>query len=102
MISALPGITVAKPGSAQVPMPGISVDVLDEEGVHVGKEAGGLLVITEPWPSMLRGIWGDPERFRDTYWSKFAHLPNARSTSRATARTSTPTATCSCWAASTT
>jgi acetyl-CoA synthetase len=76
MISALPGITVAKPGSAQVPMPGISVDVLDEEGVHVGKEAGGLLVITEPWPSMLRGIWGDPDRFRDTYWSKFAHLPN--------------------------
>jgi len=75
MISALPGITVAKPGSAQVPIPGISVDVLDENGVHVGKEAGGLLVITEPWPSMLRGIWGDPERFRDTYWSKFAHLP---------------------------
>jgi acetyl-CoA synthetase len=76
MISALPGITVAKPGSAQVPIPGISVDVLDEAGVHVGKEAGGLLVITEPWPSMLRGIWGDPDRFRDTYWSKFAEAPN--------------------------
>ncbi len=76
MISALPGITVAKPGSAQVPIPGISVDVLDEAGVHVGKEAGGLLVITEPWPSMLRGIWGDPDRFRDTYWSKFADAPN--------------------------
>ncbi|WP_439565777.1 acetate--CoA ligase [Microcella sp.] len=76
MISALPGITVAKPGSAQVPIPGISVDVLDEAGVHVGKEAGGLLVITEPWPSMLRGIWGDPERFRDTYWSKFPDAPN--------------------------
>jgi acetyl-CoA synthetase len=76
MISALPGITVAKPGSAQVPIPGISVDVLDEAGVHVGKEAGGLLVVTEPWPSMLRGIWGDPERFRDTYWSKFADAPN--------------------------
>ena len=75
MISALPGITVTKPGSAQVPIPGISVDVLDEAGVHVGKEAGGLLVITEPWPSMLRGIWGDPERFRDTYWSKFADAP---------------------------
>jgi len=49
--------------------------VLDDEGVHVGKEAGGLLVVTEPWPSMLRGIWGDPDRFVDTYWSKFAHLP---------------------------
>jgi len=71
MISALPGITTTKPGSAQVPLPGISVDVLDEEGVHVGKEAGGLLVLTEPWPSMLRGIWGDEQRYRDTYWSKF-------------------------------
>ncbi len=76
MISALPGITVTKPGSAQVPIPGISIDVLDEAGVHVGKEAGGLLVVTEPWPSMLRGIWGDPERFRETYWSKFADAPN--------------------------
>lgn len=75
MISALAGITITKPGSAQVPIPGISVDVLNEAGEHVGKEAGGLLVITEPWPSMLRGIWGDPERFRDTYWSKFADSP---------------------------
>jgi acetyl-CoA synthetase len=73
MISALPGITTTKPGSAQVPLPGISVDVLDEEGVHVGKEAGGLLVLTEPWPSMLRGIWGDEQRYKDTYWSKFAN-----------------------------
>jgi len=71
MISALPGITSAKPGSAQVPLPGISIDVLSEEGVHVGAEAGGLLVVTEPWPSMLRGIWGDPERYVDTYWSRF-------------------------------
>ena len=76
MISARPGVTTTKPGSAQVPIPGISVDVLDDEGVHVGKEAGGLLVVTEPWPSMLRGIWGDPERFRETYWSKFAGAPN--------------------------
>jgi len=71
MISALPGLTTTKPGSAQVPVPGISVDVLDDEGVHVGKEAGGLLVLTEPWPSMLRGIWGDEQRYKDTYWSKF-------------------------------
>ena len=72
MISALPGITTTKPGSAQVPIPGITIDVLDDDGAHVGKEAGGLLVVTEPWPSMLRGIWGDPDRFVETYWSKFA------------------------------
>jgi acetyl-CoA synthetase len=71
MISALPGITAAKPGSAQVPMPGITVDVVSDEGVPVGLDGSGLLVITEPWPSMLRGIWGDPERYKDTYWSKF-------------------------------
>jgi acetyl-CoA synthetase len=71
MVSALPGITSAKPGSAQVPLPGISVDVLDETGNRVGNGNGGLLVVTEPWPSMLRGIWGDPERFIETYWEKF-------------------------------
>jgi len=71
MISALPGITSTKPGSAQVPLPGISVDVLDDNGAPVGAGAGGLLVLTEPWPSMLRGIWKDPERFVETYWSTF-------------------------------
>jgi acetyl-CoA synthetase len=71
MISALPGVTSTKPGSAQVPLPGISVDVLDDNGVPVGAAAGGLLVLTEPWPSMLRGIWKDPERFVETYWSTF-------------------------------
>lgn len=71
MISALPGITATKPGSAQVPLPGISIDVLSEEGTHVGPGAGGLLTVTEPWPSMLRGIWGDPERYVETYWSRF-------------------------------
>ncbi|WP_397428133.1 acetate--CoA ligase [Pontimonas sp.] len=71
MISALPGVTTTKPGSAQVPLPGISIDVLSEEGTHVGAEAGGLLVVTEPWPSMLRGIWGDPDRYVETYWSRF-------------------------------
>jgi acetyl-CoA synthetase len=71
MISALPGITATKPGSAQVPLPGIAVDVLDESGTPVPPGGGGLLVVTEPWPSMLRGIWGDPERFKETYWSKF-------------------------------
>ncbi|GEP49067.1 acetate--CoA ligase [Microbacterium saccharophilum] len=71
MVSALPGVTETKPGSAQVPLPGISVDVVDDDGVHVGNGNGGLLVIKEPWPSMLRGIWGDPERFKETYWEKF-------------------------------
>ncbi|MFF9563509.1 acetate--CoA ligase [Leifsonia sp. NPDC014704] len=71
MVSALPGVTTLKPGSAQVPLPGISIDILDEAGTPVGKDQGGLLVVTEPWPSMLRGIWGDPERFKETYWSKF-------------------------------
>lgn len=71
MISALPGVTETKPGSAQVPIPGISIDVVDDDGQHVGSGNGGLLVVTEPWPSMLRGIWGDPERFKETYWEKF-------------------------------
>ena len=71
MISALPGVTETKPGSAQVPLPGIGVDVVDESGEHVGNGNGGLLVLTKPWPSMLRGIWGDPERFVETYWEKF-------------------------------
>ena len=71
MISALPGITETKPGAAQVALPGISVDVVDDAGQHVGSGNGGLLVITKPWPSMLRGIWGDPERYKETYWEKF-------------------------------
>ena len=72
MISALPGITETKPGSAQVPLPGIAIDVVDDGGTPVGNDAGGLLVATKPWPSMLRGIWGDPDRFVETYWEKFA------------------------------
>ncbi|BDZ65692.1 acetate--CoA ligase [Agromyces mangrovi Wang et al. 2018] len=71
MISALPGITDLKPGSAQVPVPGISIDVLTDEGEPVDGTNGGLLTVTEPWPSMLRGIWGDPQRFQETYWDKF-------------------------------
>jgi acetyl-CoA synthetase len=71
MISALPGVTELKPGSAQVPLPGISIDVVSDAGESVAPHQGGLLVITEPWPSMLRGIWGDPERYRETYWAKF-------------------------------
>ena len=76
MISALPGVTTTKPGSAQVPIPGISVSVVSDKGKPLGNEASGLLAITEPWPGMLRGIWGDPDRFVETYWSKFAKVPN--------------------------
>ncbi|WP_448070800.1 acetate--CoA ligase [Georgenia yuyongxinii] len=71
MISPLPGITAAKPGSAQTPLPGISAEVLDERGRPVPNGGGGYLVLTEPWPAMLRGIWGDRQRFHDTYWSRF-------------------------------
>ena len=71
MVSPLPGVTAAKPGSAQTPLPGISADVLDESGAPVPDGHGGYLVLTEPWPAMLRGIWGDPQRYQDTYWSRF-------------------------------
>lgn len=71
MVSPLPGITSTKPGSAQVPLPGIEMAILDERGNQVGPGHGGYLAVTEPWPSMLRGIWGDPERFKETYWSRF-------------------------------
>ncbi|WP_308491569.1 acetate--CoA ligase [Microbacterium terrisoli] len=72
MISPMPGVTATKPGAAQVPVPGITVDVVDENGEPVDNGNGGLLVVTSPWPSMLRGVWGDPERFKETYWAKFA------------------------------
>ena len=71
MISPLPGITATKPGAAMTALPGISVDVVDNEGKSVGNGEGGYLVITQPWPSMTRGIYGDPERFKETYWSRF-------------------------------
>lgn len=71
MISPLPGVTAAKPGSAQVPLPGIAATVVDDDAQPVPNGAGGYLVLTEPWPSMLRGVWGDEQRFRDTYWSRF-------------------------------
>jgi acetyl-CoA synthetase len=74
MIAPLPGVTEAKPGSAQVPLPGIAVDVVDELGESVPNGSGGYLVIREPWPAMLRGIWGNPDRYRDTYWSRFDNM----------------------------
>ncbi len=71
MISPLPGLTTLKPGSAQVPLPGISIAVVDDEGNTVDRGQGGLLVVQRPWPSMVRTIWGDPDRFVETYWEKF-------------------------------
>ncbi|HYO04160.1 MAG TPA: acetate--CoA ligase [Mycobacterium sp.] len=83
MISPLPGVTAAKPGSAMAPLPGISALVVDDDGnqlargtdhgeqVH-GEQVSGYLVLDKPWPGMLRGIWGDPDRFKETYWSRFA------------------------------
>ena len=71
MITPLPGITALKPGSAQQPLPGIGAKVLDDLGTELPNEQAGLLVLTDPWPSMLRGIWGDPQRFVDTYWARF-------------------------------
>jgi acetyl-CoA synthetase len=71
MISALPGATTLKPGSATFPLPGIAADIVDDAGKPVGIPGGGYLVLDRPWPSMLRGIWGDPERYRKTYWSTY-------------------------------
>ena len=70
MISPLPGATTLKPGSATFPLPGIGVEVLDDVGEKV-ERGGGYLTLTRPWPSMLRGIYGDPQRYRDTYWSRW-------------------------------
>ncbi|WP_205473182.1 acetate--CoA ligase [Nocardioides sp. SYSU D00038] len=71
MISPLPGVTHGKPGSAMIPIPGVAAEVVTEEGEAVPNGSGGYLVLTEPWPSMLRTIWGDDERFKDTYWSRY-------------------------------
>jgi acetyl-CoA synthetase len=71
LISPLPGITATKPGSATRPLPGIAADVFDEEGNSVGPGHGGYLVLKAPWPAMLRTIFGDPERYRQTYWSRY-------------------------------
>ncbi|MFL5750461.1 MAG: acetate--CoA ligase [Chloroflexota bacterium] len=71
MISPLPGITTTKPGSATFPFPGVEADVVDSNGKSVPPGGGGYLVLKRPWPAMLRGIYGDPERYKETYWSRF-------------------------------
>jgi acetyl-CoA synthetase len=71
MISPLPGVTSGKPGSAMTPLPGISAQVVNDEAQPVAPGSGGYLVLTEPWPAMLRTLWGDDQRFKDTYWLRF-------------------------------
>jgi len=71
MISPLPGVTATKPGSAMRPIPGISAKVVDDNGVPVGDGHGGYLILDQPWPSMLRGVWGEEERYKETYWSRW-------------------------------
>jgi acetyl-CoA synthetase len=72
MIAPLPGVTSTKPGAAMRCLPGVSAEVVDNDGNAVGPGGGGYLTLTEPWPSMLRGVWGDDARYRETYWSRFA------------------------------
>ncbi|CAL9608668.1 Acetyl-coenzyme A synthetase [Streptomyces sp. enrichment culture] len=74
MIAPLPDSPDFKPGSVRTPLPGISAKVVDDQGREVGKGESGYLVLDQPWPSMLRGVWGDDERYRETYWSRFAAL----------------------------
>ncbi|MGH3331137.1 MAG: AMP-binding enzyme, partial [Nocardioidaceae bacterium] len=71
MISPLPGVTAGKPGSAMKAIPGVGAEVVDDAGEPVPNGSGGYLVLTEPWPAMLRTLWGDDQRFKDTYWTRF-------------------------------
>ncbi|MBY4112110.1 acetate--CoA ligase [Rhodococcus fascians] len=72
MISPLPGVTSTKPGSAMTPLPGISAKIVDDDAKPLGNGGNGYLVLSEPWPAMLRGIWGDMDRYKETYWSRYA------------------------------
>ncbi len=74
MISPLPGVTSLCPGSAQYPIPGIAAEVVDDAGNPVANGQGGYLVLTKPWPAMLRGIWGDPQRYKETYWGRWPNV----------------------------
>jgi acetyl-CoA synthetase len=71
MISPLPGVTATKPGSAMIPIPGISAKVVDDSANPVANGHGGFLILDKPWPGMLRGVWGEDERYKETYWSRF-------------------------------
>ena len=97
LLTPLPGVTTTKPGSATFPFPGIEADVVDHHGNSVPLGGGGYLVLKRPWPSMLRGIYGDPERYKETYWSRYPGC-----TSPATERSATRKAISGCSAAWTT
>ena len=100
MMTPIPGVTPTKPGSCAKPLPGIFADIVDDEGRPVKTpDAGGYLVIKRPWPSMLRTIWGDNERYLKTYWEKFQR---SLLCCRAIRRAATRTAITGSWAASTT
>ena len=71
LISSLPGLNTLKPGSATMPLPGVGAKVVDKDGNDVPRGGGGYVVLTKPWPGMLRGIWGDDERYKETYWKKY-------------------------------
>jgi len=71
MVSPLPGVTTCKPGAAMAALPGVSAEVVDDSGNPVPNGSGGYLVLTQPWPAMLRTLWGDDQRYVDTYWSRF-------------------------------
>jgi acetyl-CoA synthetase len=73
MIAPLPGVTTLLPGSATYPLPGVAADIVNDRGESVPLGGGGYVVLTRPWPGMLRGIWGDDARYEQTYWSRFAH-----------------------------
>ncbi len=100
MISPMPGATSLKPGSCTLPLPGIQAAIVDETGHDVEWGKGGFLVIKKPWPSMIRTIWGDPDRFKKSLLPRRPGRP--ATTSPATAPTATSTATSGSWAASTT
>jgi acetyl-CoA synthetase len=74
LITPLPGITTTKPGSATKPFPGVAAAIYNEQGEEVGPGGGGYLVLKKPWPAMLRGIYGDDKRYRETYWSKYGDV----------------------------
>jgi len=74
MISPMPGVTEGKPGAAMTAVPGVKIEVVNDEAVPVGNGSGGYLTITKPWPAMLRTIWGDDQRYIDTYWSRFKDM----------------------------
>ena len=89
MITPLPGAVATKPGTATLPFFGVDVGIVDDLGKEVGTNEQGKLVIKKPWPSMLRGIWGDKKRYQETYWSRLSKAGTSPATEPAATRTAT-------------